>query len=207
MMEEKYGLQFCRVQSCTGKPYKGIHNLFSVFFFSVIFAAPWFVEIQKVCYHDVTASPLYWEMWFCNRAVWLTSLRWRQTTPTIFPRLRVLIRGDNERRALMVRSNIRNLITGKETPFPVVQDALSLEYWRLNTILIARASVVHKVDNTTLYHTASRGITLENHIKKIPYEGRTTLLEKRTDRCRFASSEKFKNVKSVSRIWGQNDGN
>ena len=31
------------------------------------------------------------------------------------------------------------------------------------------------------------------------------MLEKRTDRCRFAPSEKFKNVKSVSRIWDQND--
>lgn len=33
MMEEKYGLQFCCVQSSTGKSYKGIHNNFSVFFF------------------------------------------------------------------------------------------------------------------------------------------------------------------------------
>ena len=30
---------------------KGYITIFS-FFFSVIFAAPWFVEIQKVCYHD-----------------------------------------------------------------------------------------------------------------------------------------------------------
>ena len=30
---------------------KGIHNNLSVFF-SVILAAPWFVEIQKVCFYD-----------------------------------------------------------------------------------------------------------------------------------------------------------
>ena len=27
-------------------------TIFPFFFFSVIFATPWFVEIQKVCYHD-----------------------------------------------------------------------------------------------------------------------------------------------------------
>ena len=118
---------------------KGIHNNLSVFFFCPESLLPW----QR----DVTASPLYWEIWFCNRAVWLTSLWWRQTTP-IFPRLRVLIRGDNERRALIVTCNIQNLITGKKTAFPVVQDAFSLKYWRLNTILIARASDVRKMDNT-----------------------------------------------------------
>ena len=81
---------------------KGIHNNLSVFFFCHI-------SSTMVCW-----DPESLLLWFCNRAVWLTSLWWRQTTPTIFPRLRVLIRGDNERRALIVRSNIRNLTTGKK---------------------------------------------------------------------------------------------
>ena len=48
-MEAKYGLPSCSwVQSCTGKSYM---SFFFSFFFSVVFAGPRFVEIQKSCYH------------------------------------------------------------------------------------------------------------------------------------------------------------
>ena len=57
---------------------------------------------------------------------------------------------------------------------------------------------------------APRAISLEHHMKKDPYEGRTgqvigggktrtALLKKRTDPRRFASSEKFKKMTELGR--------